>query len=167
MADLLPHPHSAETATLFVRQPVYCFAMQVHCKAMLCLKAGIACLFCLNHQSLRADSRQTLSSRLCLEERVCHQLDLVTPIKSPCEAILRKQMRESLQKRYTPRPRPVTMHRFLNRVGEPFRFKLFSIWSDLNLTSWGRERSWIIDLYSILFNSCLLQSCLRLLSLSA
>lgn len=140
---------------------MYCFPMRLHWEATLCLKAEVVCLFCLSHQSLRADSR------LCLEERVCHQLDLVIPIKSPCEAILRKQTRESLQKRYTPRPRPVTMHRFLNRVGEPFRFKLFSIWSDLNLTPWGRERSWIIDLYSTLFNSCLLQSCLRLLSLPA
>jgi hypothetical protein len=31
---------------------------------------------------------------------------------------IRKQTHESLQKRYTPRPRPVAMHRFLNRVGE-------------------------------------------------
>ena len=58
---------------------------------------------------------------------ISHQLDLVTPIKSPCEASLRNQTRESLQKRYTPRPRPVAIHRFLNRVVEPFRFKLFSI----------------------------------------
>ena len=70
-----------------------------------------------------------------------YQLDLVTPINKPWEASSRRDIRESLQNRYTPRPLPVSIHLFLKRGDEPFLFRLFSLCADWSRTLVGRERS--------------------------
>ena len=96
-----------------------------------------------------------------------YQLDLATPISNPWDANSLKDIRESLQNRYTPRLLPLNTHLFLKRVTEPFLFKVFNLWMDWTRVLAGSDRSWIIDLYPMRLSSCFLYSCRRILSFSS
>ena len=108
--------------------------------------------------------KRHFSSKNTQKNFCVYQEAFLMPARAPFEASSRNTIRDIRKTWYTPRDRPVKMHRFLRRVKELFRGNLASLYCCCSLNSGGSSGSLRKALNRLRFSSNCLASWRRWLS---